>query len=148
MILQQGDVKLFQTLDDGEITVENGLVSMDGGLETSVYLSLFGGNESDDVSSASVKSWWANSDENDPAKQYRSETQNLLQSLPVTSFNLRRIEDAAVRDLSWFIEKKTASSLSVSASIPALNRIKLEINLEAMGLESDFTFVENWKAST
>jgi len=57
---QQGDVKLFQTTDDGDIYVVNGIVEMSGGLETSAYLSLFGGNEDDDGSDGSPFSWWAN----------------------------------------------------------------------------------------
>lgn len=144
--MQEGDVKLFQTDDDGEITVENGLVEMSGGLETAAYLSLFGGNEDDDGRADNPANWWANLDEVDPTRQYHSETQNLLQALPATTGNLRRIEDAAGRDLAWFVDSGVASSVSVSASIPGINRIKLTIDIEAVGQESSFEFVENWKA--
>jgi len=146
MAEQQGDVSLFQTDDDGNITVEGGIVTMGGGLETSAYLSLFGGNEDDDGRADNQANWWANIDEVDPAREYRSETQNLLQALTATSGNLRRIEDAANRDLSWFITNKVASSVNVVASIPGINRIKLTIDIEAQGEESSFEFVENWKA--
>lgn len=144
--MQEGDVKLFQTDDDGNITVENGLVEMSGGLETAAYLSLFGGNEDDDGRDNNPANWWANLDEVDPTRQYHSETQNLLQALPATTGNLRRIEDAAGRDLAWFVGSGVASSVSVSASIPGINRIKLTIDIEAIGQESSFEFVENWKA--
>lgn len=144
--MQEGDVKLFQTDDDGEITVENGLVEMSGGLETAAYLSLFGGNEDDDGRADNPANWWANLDEVDPVRQYHSETQNLLQALPATTGNLRRIEDAAGRDLAWFVDSGVASSVSVSASIPGINRIKLTIDIEAVGQESSFEFVENWKS--
>ena len=146
MAEQQGDVSLFQTNDDGDITVENGVVTMSGGLETSAYLSLFGGAEDDDGREDNPANWWANLDEVDPAKEYHSETQNLLQALPATTGNLRRIEDAANRDLSWFITNKVASSVIVAASIPGINRIKLKIDIEAQGEETSFEFVENWKA--
>lgn len=146
MAEQQGDVSLFQTDDEGDITVEGGIVTMSGGLETSAYLSLFGGNEDDDGRSDSPANWWANIDEVDTAREYHSETQNLLQALPATSGNLRRIEDAANRDLSWFITNKVASSVNVVASIPGLNKIKLTIDIEALGEETSFEFVENWKA--
>lgn len=144
--MQEGDVKLFQTDDDGDIAVENGLVEMSGGLETAAYLSLFGGNEDDDGRAENPANWWANLDEVDPTRQYHSETQNLLQSLPATTGNLRRIEDAAGRDLAWFVDSGVASSVSVSAGIPGINRIKLTIDIEAVGQESSFEFVENWKA--
>jgi phage gp46-like protein len=144
--MQEGDVKLFQTDDDGNITVENGLVEMSGGLETAAYLSLFGGNEDDDGRADNPANWWANLDEVDPTREYHSETQNLLQALPATTGNLRRIEDAAGRDLAWFVDSGVASSVSVSASIPGINRIKLTIDIEAVGRGSSFEFVENWKA--
>lgn len=138
--MQEGDVKLFQTDDDGNITVENGLVEMSGGLETAAYLSLFGGNEDDDGRDNNPANWWANLDEVDPTREYHSETQNLLQALPATTGNLRRIEDAAGRDLAWFVDSGVASSVGVSASIPGINRIKLTIDIEAVSFE----FVENW----
>ena len=146
--MQQGDVLLFQTDNEGDINVVDGLVEMSGGLETAAYLSLFGGNEDDTGSDGSPLTWWANLDETDPTSQYRSETQNLLQGIPATTGNLIRIEDAAKRDLAWFIEKKVASTIVVTASIPGLNRIKIVIDIEAHGEESSFEFVENWKVST
>ena len=144
---QQGDVLLFQTDDDGEIIVENGIVEMSGGLETAAYLSLFGGNEDDDGSDDNALTWWGNLDEVDPVRQYRSETQNLLQSIPATTGNLRRIEDAANRDLTWFVEQNVASSVTVEATIPGINRVKITVKIEANGVESSFDFVENWKAA-
>ena len=135
------DVLLFQTTDDGEIIVENGTVKLSAGLETSAYLSLFGGDEDGG-------NWWGNIDELDPANQYHSKTQTLLQSIPAIPNNLLRIEDAAKSDLKWFIDKKVASSIEVSASIPALNKIKLVIKITANGKESTFEFTENWKAGS
>lgn len=147
MAEQQGDVLLFHTDDDGEINVVDGIVEMSGGLETAAYLSLFGGNEDDDGRDSNPATWWGNIDEIDPARQYRSEAQHLLQSIPATTGNLRRVEDAAARDLAWFTQTNVASSVTVAATIPGLNKIKLTINIEAVGEESSFEFVENWKAS-
>lgn len=146
--MQQGDVLLFQTDDDGEIIVENGLVEMSGGLETMAYLAMFGGNEDDDGRPNNPANWWGNFDEIDPAKQYRSETQNLIQALPASTGNLRRIEKAAERDLAVFTEKNIASFVSVAASIPGINRIKIAVKITANGVETSFNFVENWKVST
>ena len=137
---QQGDVLLSQTVDDGEINIENGLVEMSGGLETAAYLSMFGGDED-------LGEWWGNLEETEPARKYRSETQNLLQSIPATSGNLRRIEQAATRDLAWFLEVKAASSVEVSASIPSINHVSITVVIEAEGVQSEFNFVENWEAT-
>ena len=144
---QQGDVLLCQTNDDGEIEVVNGVATMSGGLETAAYLSLFGGNEDDNGQLDNVTNWWGNLDETDPAREYHSETQNLLQSIPSTTGNLLRIEQAADRDLAWFIEVKAASSVTVAATMPGLNKVKLTIDIEAIGVQSSFEFVENWSAS-
>lgn len=53
-----GDVLLFDTEDGGEISVINGLVIADGGFNTAVYLSLFGGNKDDGGEVASGDTWW------------------------------------------------------------------------------------------
>jgi phage gp46-like protein len=145
--MQEGDVKLFQTDDDGEITVEGGIVEMSGGLETAAYLAMFGGNEDDNGSDGSPLQYWGNLDEEDSDSHYRSETQHLLQSIPSTSGNLKRITEAAKRDLAFFISSGAASSVNVETTIPALNRISIICNITAEGEESEFTFTENWKVS-
>jgi phage gp46-like protein len=144
---QQGDVVLFQSLDDGDIQVEGGIVTMDGGLQTAAYLSLFGGNEDDDGRAENSRSWWGNSIGDDPNEAQVSRTQNLLRSIPTTSSNLIRIQDAATEDLTWLVETKVATSVAVSASIPGLNSVKLVVAIVYRGEEIKFEFVENWKAS-
>ena len=141
---QQGDVLLFQTLNDGDISVTGGIVQMSGGLETAAFISLFGGNDADDGRPNNEFTYWGNRDEVDSNFKYVSETQNLLASIPATSSNLRRVEEAALRDLQWFIDVGAASSVDVEASIPSINRVKLVINIEAEGEESQFEFSENW----
>jgi phage gp46-like protein len=144
--MQQGDVLLEQTNDDGEITVTGGIVEMTGSFKTAIYLSLFGGNEDDDGLPGNSKTYWGNLDEVDPDFKYISRTQHVLQALPATSSNLRKIEDAAKLDLMWFLNKNIVSSIEVTASIPALNRVQIVIRGEAQGEEIGFTFTENWKA--
>jgi len=146
MTAQQGDVNLFQTPDGGDIIVEGGTVIMGGGLDTAVYLSLFGGNEDDDGRPDNTANWWGNIGEENSSREYHSETQNLLQGLPATTGNLKRLQDAAIRDLAWMLNDKVASYINVVASIPGVNKIKLTIDIQALGLESRFEFVENWKA--
>jgi phage gp46-like protein len=144
--IQQGDVLLFQTNDDGEIIISSGVATMSGGLETAAYLSLFGGNRDDRAGSDETMTWWGNLDETTPSREYRSATQNLLALLPLTTSNLRRIEGAARADLAWMTADKVASTVSVAASIPGLNKIKLSVAIEAVGEETLFEFTENWKA--
>ena len=144
MAAQQGDVILCQTLDDGEISVAAGSVAMSGGLETAAYLSLFGGNEDDDGSDGNPANWWGNIDETQAEREYHSETQNLLQGLPATANNLRKVEDAARRDLAWMVSVGAATEIEVAATIPAINRVKLTIDIDG---DQTLEFVENWQAA-
>lgn len=146
--MQQGDVQLYQSLDGGEITVENGLIIMSGGLDTAVYLSLFGGNEDDNGQPDNILTWWGNLSENDKALKQISQTQFLLKSIPATSNNLRRINDAVINDTNWLIENKIASNIIVTVTIPDLNKVKITVDIIAVGIESNFEFVENWKIET
>lgn len=144
---QQGDVALKQTPDGGDFNVENGIVEMCPGLEVAAYISLFGGNIEDDGSLNNPKQYWGNVIENEPVKQLRSRTQFLVKSLPLTSANLRRVEEAARNDLQWFLDGRIASELEVVATVPALNKLQIDIAINAYGIEQNFTFTENWGAS-
>ena len=158
MSAQAGDVALIQTFESPhsaagqervEFTVEviNGLMTMTPGFDTAVKLSLFGGEKEDDGSTGNPASWWGNLTETADALQYRSRTQHLLNTVPATSGNLKKIEDAARLDLAWFLDTDTANSLDVSAIIPAPNRVTISGTIRADGIESEFSFTENWKAS-
>lgn len=145
---QQGDVSLFQTVDDGDISVISGVVEMNGGLETMAYLCLFGGNFDDDGSQDSTAAWWGNLDEEDPARKYVSETQNLMAGLATNTANLQRLQDAAERDLAVFLTENIASSVDIVLSMPAVNRVDFFIKIDAFGQEFEFTFTQNWEDTT
>ena len=143
---QQGDVLLFQTNDGGDINVVNGTVEMSGGLESAAYLCLFGGNEQDDGSQNNVNQWWGNWGELQE-RQQRSETQHLLRSIPSVTANLRRIEEAAKRDLERLVSVGVATEISVAASMPGLNRVSIAVAINAInGTGTTITFIENWQA--
>lgn len=144
---QQGDVLLFQTLDDGEINVENGLFQMTGGFETMIYLCLFGGNIDDDGSdAANAQQYWGNLIEPDSDNHCRSETQSLLESTVPSISNLLSIEDAAERDLAIFKSAGIADTVQAVASLPAINTLQLSVVISANGQQQQFNFTENWKA--
>lgn len=142
--MQQGDVLLYQQNDGGDITVTDGLVQMSGGLETAVYLCLFGGNEQDDGRSDNPQQFWGNHDE--PLNnQQRSETQFLLNSLPPIPINLRRVEEAVKRDLQRLLDTGAVSSATASADLTAPQKIKITVECNAEGVPEKFEFYENWR---
>lgn len=125
------DVYLFQTLDDGDITDE---LTMTEGLETAIYLSLFGGNEDDDGTTSGSKSWWGNVNADRADDVQVSRLQNLLIGLPATTGNLKRLNDAARRDLSWL------DGVTVSSTIPELNHVQFTVSVD----DEQYTYTSGW----
>ncbi|MEE9393709.1 MAG: hypothetical protein V3W41_14495 [Planctomycetota bacterium] len=153
---QNGDVLLFIPAfvdtsgpDALQFTVEliNGVISMTPAFETAAALSHFGGNAKDDGVPGNPNTYWGNHLETDPAFQYVSRLQFALTALPVTTANLRLLEEAAALDLEWFLTSGIADTVEVEASIPGLNRVDISETITAQGVETQFTFTENWKAS-
>ena len=132
------DVLLLQTNNDGDVIYEDGDLKTEKGLQSAVYLSLFGGNRDDGGFDDKTKIWWANLQEADTDYQYRSETQALLNNQPLTSSLLLRLEDANLRDLNWLITSGYATTITSEASIPAVNRLQLDIVID----DIEFQFVE------
>ena len=138
------DVVLRQTLNDGDICLEDGVIVTDGGLQTAAYISLFGGNAADSGSQNSPAGWWGNVLETDPARQLISQTQHLLQGIPATSGNLIRIRNAVAADLNWLVSSGVASSVDSVVTITGLNLIRIAINIDAEGEPEQFQFFANW----
>lgn len=147
MTTEQGNIRIFQTDDGGEIDIENGILAADGGLDSMAYLCLFGGNEEDDGRDENPRKWWGNLTEQDTARHYVSRTDEILLRCDPIPANLKRVEDAALQDLGVFLSAGVASSVTVAASIPALNSIRIAVTIEADGAEQQFEYVENWRAS-
>jgi len=127
------DVLLRQSNDGGEIAHESGLVLMSEGLETSAYLSLFGGNRDDAGDDATEHlQWWGNLDEVETSRMYRSETGNLIESIAAVPHNLKRIEQAAGRDLAWMVERGVAKSVTAAATIPGPKHVRLTITIDTL----------------
>ena len=142
-----GDVLLYQTTDGGEIEVENGSVTMTGGLGSAAYLSLFGGGRNDDNTASSTKQWFGNALFPDRAeRQYRNRLQYELDRLPAVPANLLKLQQAAEKDLEWITDQNIASSIDVSVSMPGLNKIAIVLQIFADGDTIDIRFLENWKA--
>lgn len=138
------DVKHYQTTDNGEIEIVNGLITMNGGLESAVYISLFGGNKDDDgTSSKELKQWWGNFGE---TVTCRSQTQYLLNSIPAIPINMLKIKEAAENDTKWLLDNKIATSINVEVDIIGLNMVKLTIIILADGEKIELQYIENWRA--
>jgi hypothetical protein len=146
-MINQGDVKVFQVPDGGNVEINNNQdITLTGGFETEFYFALFGGNEQDDGSDNNKNKWWANLTEDDPAFHYRSRTQNLLISLPLVSGNLRKIRDAVKYDLRFYVSSGAITNLEVLVSITGVRKVKINITALADGNKISITFLANWQA--
>lgn len=143
------EVRLFHTSDGGEVEFADSAATttdllLDAGLETAAYLSLFGGNERDPGGKGdSEYQWWGNRGE-PVERQQRSETQHIVRSLPAISSNLRRVEDAAKRDLQWFLDESIASEVDALASLVGKDKVSLDIRIVISDKEYAFAFKERW----
>jgi len=139
------DVWMKNEDDGGDVEFRNGNPVMSDGLSTSVLLSLWGGNDEDSGAEATdPEEWWANLDETEDVRKYRSRTQFLLKSMPLTPSNLVTIEEAATGDLAWMVSEGIATEVEASASITAPQRLRLDVTVTvADGTEYNFTFTEN-----
>ena len=140
------DFYLFQTPDGGDSGVNNNDIVTTEGVGTAIYLSLFGGNEDDPGGDNRKKDWWGNLDESEPKLWYRSETQYLVRSLPATSSNLKRIEEAVKRDLAWMSES-IAESLEIKVTIPKLNWVQIVINIVINGEAQSYMIPVEWRTA-
>lgn len=103
---------------------------MDSGIENAALLSLLGGNERDSgLQSDNTLQWWGNLTESNPNRVYRSELQNLIRDLPLTTGNMRRIDEAAKRDLAWLVDAGLVSGIGTRVTMPGIEHVRIEIAL-------------------
>ncbi len=142
------DVLLQSTNDGGDIVCENGIIEMTAGFETAVFISLHAGNLSDNGTQATKKyTWWGNLlEENNPDGKIISQFQNILSGLPATPENLIKAKQAAMQDLAWLTTTGISDKIEISATIPAQNKISVEIIILKESTKLYETkYEENWK---
>lgn len=109
------DVYLFQTVDDGDINISNGIIELNESPSSAAYISLFGGN-------MNGSSWWGDAD-------LKSETQKFIQSYPPSSGNLLKIEEAILSDLRWMMLPPYSWTVSASASMSTASRVNIVVTI-------------------
>jgi len=125
----QGDVLLTQSLDGGEITIENNQIQLTTGLETAVYLSLF-----------SPSDWFLNDVAETNDEKLSSETEQIISQTPNISRNYPLLEQAINNDLAWLTAGGYASAVTVSVSSPQINRVNINLKIDEIVLN----FNEGW----
>jgi phage gp46-like protein len=126
----QGDILLYETVDGGEVAVENGLFIADKQFSTAVYISLFGGNKTDAGKVNNKNQFWGNVLSGvSESEKLRSRFQFILMGLPMSVKNIREAEAAAVLDLKWLIDEKIADDVTAYGQAVGKNRFNLTVNI-------------------
>jgi phage gp46-like protein len=124
MIIREGDIKLYQTSDGGEINITFGEPEMEGGLFTSVFISLFESDATD---------VWINEylqeDEKVEGRFY-----SFIKGVPKTISNIQKASEFAKMDLAWMIKNKTADEINVDIQSKDIKSITLNIEIIKNGL--------------
>lgn len=131
--MSEGDVYLFNNADGGEIEIENGLISINSGFSTSVYVALF-----------SDGNWWGNEINSDEQK-IKSELNNILDRKLNNQTRLDSIEFAK-EALKWMIEQNIAKTIDIEAFIININTLSLEISITKPDQETiNLKYEINWQ---
>lgn len=129
-----GDVLLFDTQDGAEITIFNGLISMDKGFNSAVYLSLFGGDKDDTGEVVNNNTWWGNKIQNiSENEKLVSRFQAFITSVPLTSKNVKLAEGKVIQDLQWMIDDGIADSIEAEIQVVGRKDINLKIVIAKFG---------------
>ncbi|MBC7486086.1 MAG: hypothetical protein H7282_04990 [Cytophagaceae bacterium] len=147
------DVALLETLNGGDIQINGNDLALQNSWGNMIYIALFGGNKEADTKSIPDNemdnSWWGNDllMPNDPAIQFNSKTERILDSVALNSNGRIQIENTVKEDLAfltiYFI-------IAVSVTIISTDRIKIEIQVRALdSLPSQYaTAIIIWDVKT
>lgn len=116
------DVKLSDTLEGGEIEVINMEVTVDNGLDTSVYISLFTHNN-----------WWAGFYGSDLYKIKKNSQENRLIA-----------KQYIQQSLQWMIDEGVAESVTVELSSILQNGFTYDIIIQEPEQTTTYKYSENW----
>lgn len=125
------DILLMDNGDGGEVVLQGGDLKSDGTLYTSVYLSLFGGDNFSNV-----------------FEEYESDNEfEESLNLPITKQNLNTVEKKANKSLKWMIDSGIAEDVQSFAYGNIENKINVDITItEPLGKKQSYAVIwENQK---
>jgi phage gp46-like protein len=126
----EGDLLLYETLDGGDMSIDNGLFIPDKQFSTAVYLSLYGGNKTDAGKVNNTDEYWGNYLNGiTESEKIRSRFQYIVTGLPMSVKNIKEAEKAAIMDLQWFIKENIADDITAYGQAVGKNRFKITIEI-------------------
>ena len=115
--VQSGDLRLIPSIDGARVDFSGGQPLMDQGLETAVYISLFGVD------------YWGNALE-EPGIQLQSRIPEIVARSTVSNRARLEIEQAATDSLAWMLTEGVAAGVQASAIITGVSTVELTVTIE------------------
>lgn len=116
LIFCDGDPKLYDTGDGAEILIIDGQPTMDEGLENAAYISLF-----------SSANWWGNI-LSDNSEKLTSDFES-ISNKTLTNQTRLDAEEFAKSALAWMVKDGVAKEIKVTASLPVVGFLGLNIEI-------------------
>ena len=145
------DLRVIESGNGGELVKNPRDFEIVRSFENMPYLAMFGGNLKASTPSRRLENeqafdWWGNNllFDNDSSRQFNSETERVLNSVSLTSSGRVLIEQAVKRDLEFM---KPFAEVSVSVSIPTVDKVVIAITLKEPGNLKDKKFMYIWDAA-
>lgn len=145
------DLELVETGNGGDLVKNGKGLSVISGLQNMIYLALFGGNVEGTtpkkrLASEQDLSWFGNSllMPNSPETQFNSLTERKLNEVPLTSAGRIEIERTVKKDLEFM---KAFAEVSVAVSIPATDKVNIDVRVKQPGNLQQQTFTFIWDRS-
>jgi hypothetical protein len=126
------DIAIFESGNGGQISVINDDLVLNEVLYNQFYLALFGGNIEANTTGNEIETeerfdYWANSliFENEPNRQYNSNTERILDQVVLNSNGRLKIIEAVESDLSYL---SNVINFTSDVSFDETNRVNIFIN--------------------
>jgi len=141
------DIGLYETLNGGDMSIQNNDIWATMALWNQIYIGLFGGNVEESTNDATGKGeqrkdYWGNQFlEAEPDEFLNSQTERILNTTSLNSAGRIRIEQTVKNDLA-FLSKLGA--VTVAVSIVGIDRILIEIGITEPNELTDQRFRILW----
>ncbi len=127
------DIGLYETLNGGDMSIQNNDIWSTMSLWNQIYIALFGGNPQEITTDKSGEGeqrqdFWGNQFlESEPDEYVNSLTEKILDTTALNSAGRIKIEQAVKSDLAFLAKLRT---VSVEVSIKGIDKVLIEIGLQ------------------
>lgn len=129
------DLTIRETLNGGDLVVENNDLQLTDELTNQVYLGLFGGNVEQSTDEVNLEianerfDFWGNElfHPDEPGFQFNSRFERTLNNVALNTQGLQELEQVAEQDLSFLNE---FGEVTIDISIISHNRIRIDVKID------------------